>query len=41
VIAGKGLPLFEMINDRKALKLVKTKTFGFGAVILYYEFSKK
>ena len=37
VIAGKGLPLFENINDRTILKLTKTKTFSGGAVILYYE----
>lgn len=37
VIAGSGLPLFENINDRTVLKLVKTKTFSGGAVILYYE----
>jgi dihydrofolate reductase len=37
VIAGTGLPLFENINDRTTLKLIKTKTFSGGAVILYYE----
>ncbi len=37
VIAGKGLPLFENINDRTVLNLTKTKTFRGGAVILYYE----
>jgi dihydrofolate reductase len=37
VISGKGLPLFENIHDRTILKLLKTKTFGSGAVILYYE----
>lgn len=37
VIAGNGLPLFENINDRIILKLIKTKTFGGGAVILYYK----
>ena len=37
VIAGSGLPLFENINDRTIFKLVKTKTFKGGAVILYYE----
>ena len=36
VIEGKGLPLFENINDRTVLTLLKTKTFGGGAVILYY-----
>lgn len=37
VIAGGGLPLFEDITDRTILKLVKTKTFTGGAVILYYK----
>jgi len=37
VIAGSGLPLFENLSDRIELKLLKTKTFGSGAVILYYE----
>ena len=37
VVAGKGLPLFENINDKTIFKLVKTKTFNNGAIILYYE----
>lgn len=37
VIAGKGLQLFNDIHQRIELKLTKTKTFGCGAVILYYE----
>ena len=41
VIAGKGLPLFENINDRTIFKLIKTKTFSGGAVILYYEPKKE
>ena len=40
VIAGKGLPLFENINDRTILKLVKTKTFSSGAETLYYKMVK-
>jgi dihydrofolate reductase len=36
VVAGSGLPLFENIQDRIALKLTTTKVFGCGAVILYY-----
>jgi dihydrofolate reductase len=36
VIVGKGLPLFDKINDRTVLKLLKTKIFNSGAVILYY-----
>jgi dihydrofolate reductase len=37
VIVGSGLPLFQNINERTILKLIKTKTFSGGAVILYYE----
>jgi dihydrofolate reductase len=37
VVIGSGLPLFENINDRTILKLIKTKTFSGGAVTLYYE----
>ncbi len=40
-IAGSGLPLFKNIRDRVDLKLLKTKTFGCGAVTLYYEPTKK
>lgn len=37
VVAGGGLPLFENINDKTFLKLIKTKTFGGGAITLYYK----
>ena len=37
VIAGRGLPLFENINDRTIFRLTKTKIFKVGAVVLYYE----
>lgn len=37
VVAGSGLPLFENISNKTTFKLVKTKTFGGGAVTLYYE----
>lgn len=37
VVAGGGLPLFENIDQRTILKLIKTKTFGGGVVTLYYE----
>jgi dihydrofolate reductase len=40
-VLGSGLPLFKNIRDRIDLKLLKTKTFGCGAVILYYERTKK
>ena len=36
VVAGSGSPLFENINDRTILKLLKTKIFKSGAIILYY-----
>jgi len=36
-VVGSGLPLFENINDRTILNLIKTKTFSGGAVTLYYE----
>jgi dihydrofolate reductase len=35
-IAGSGLPLFRGIKNRVDLKLIKTKTFGCGAVFHYY-----
>ncbi|MDP4220710.1 MAG: dihydrofolate reductase family protein [Bacteroidota bacterium] len=37
VILGNGLILFKNITDRFDLRLLKTKTFGSGAVALYYE----
>ena len=40
-VLGSGLPLFKNIKDRIDLKLLKTKTFGCGAVTLYYEPAKK
>ncbi len=36
-VVGKGLPLFKNINNKVDLKLLKTKTFGCGAVLFYYE----
>jgi len=37
VIAGSGLPLFKKIQEKLILKLIKTKIFSGGAVILYYK----
>lgn len=37
VILGSGLPLFKNIKDKINLRLLKTKPFGSGAVVLYYE----
>lgn len=36
VIAGNGSLLFKNISGRRILKLVNTKTFSGGAIILYY-----
>jgi len=41
IILGSGLPLFKNIKDRVNLKLFETKTFGCGAVTLFYEPLKK
>ncbi|MGE5107340.1 MAG: dihydrofolate reductase family protein [Sphingobacteriales bacterium] len=40
-VLGSGLPLFKNIRERIDLKLLKTKTFGCGAIMLYYEPAKK
>jgi dihydrofolate reductase len=40
-ILGSGLTLFKNIKDRVKLTLLKTKTFGCGALALYYEPRKK
>ena len=37
VVLGGGLPLFKNISERIDLKLVKTKPFDCGVIILYYE----
>lgn len=37
VIAGNGLPLFKNISDSIILRLLKTKTFNSGSIILYYK----
>ncbi|ABG59020.1 dihydrofolate reductase family protein [Cytophaga hutchinsonii] len=37
VVAGSGLPLFKNIQDKPMFRLVQTKNFTSGAVILYYE----
>ena len=41
IVLGSGLPLFKNVKDRVNLKLLKTKTFSCGAVVLYYEPTKK
>ena len=40
VVLGNGKPLFKGINDKQNLKLLKTKVFGSGIVILFYEPAK-
>jgi len=40
-VLGSGLPLFKNIKHKIDLKFLKTKTFGCGAVMLYYEPTKK
>lgn len=40
IISGNGLPLFKNINDRINLKLIQTKTFDSGAIVLSYEPAK-
>jgi len=37
VVIGNGLPIFKNITNRIDLKLSRTKTFGCGVVINYYE----
>jgi dihydrofolate reductase len=37
VILGDGKPLFQGINEKLELKLIKTRTFKSGNVLLYYE----
>ena len=36
VAEGRGLALFEKIKERTIFKLVRTRTFGCGAIALYY-----
>ena len=37
IVIGGGLPLFKNISERIDLKLLKTKTFQCGTVLLYYQ----
>lgn len=41
LIEGRGLPLFDQIKGRTVFKLVKTKSFKSGAIVLYYRPSEK
>lgn len=37
VVLGKGRTMFEGIKEKLSLKLIKTRTFGNGSVVLWYE----
>ena len=37
IVLGKGRTLFEGVEQKHALRLVKTRAFGNGNVVLYYE----
>lgn len=37
IVLGKGKTLFEGVEEKIALKLTKTRAFGNGNVVLYYE----
>lgn len=37
MLEGKGLLLFDKIKDRTIFRLLKTKIFDSGAIVLYYE----
>ncbi len=37
MIEGKGLTLFDKIDSSKTFKLINTKTFNSGVIVLYYE----
>jgi len=41
VVLGSGKPLFKGIKDRLGLKLLKTKMFSSGNVLLYYQPAEK
>jgi hypothetical protein len=37
VIVGKGKRLFQNASEKKSLKLIETKTFSSGVVVLSYQ----
>jgi dihydrofolate reductase len=37
MVVGSGLPLFKNVDGRIDLRLLRTKTFGCGVVVHYYE----
>jgi dihydrofolate reductase len=40
IVLGGGKPLFKDVKERHSLKLIKTKTFKSGKVVLHYERGK-
>jgi dihydrofolate reductase len=41
IILGSGKPLFKNLAERMTLKLIETKTFKSGVVLLHYDVMKK
>jgi dihydrofolate reductase len=41
IVLGQGNPMFKNLNERIQLKLIKTRVFSSGNVLLYYQPSKK
>ena len=41
IILGNGLPLFKNIKNRINHKLLNTRIFGSGSIVLYYEPARK
>jgi len=37
IVLGSGTPLYQGLKDKLNLKLLKTKTFRNGNVLLYYQ----
>lgn len=37
LLLGQGISLFKFAGQKQELKLIKTKTFGSGNILLYYE----
>jgi dihydrofolate reductase len=37
IVLGRGKPLFKDLNDKHKLKLLRTKTFSNGVVLLHYQ----
>jgi dihydrofolate reductase len=41
IVLGRGKPLFKGLHDQLNLKLLKTKVFGSGVVLLDYQSDRK